>query len=105
MPQDDMAKKAQLSLARLLPRLEPTLSGMEDRELFTKRLRQYFPALFTHLYNLYGSHYDFFYHLEQILSHLAKLFAERPADLKALDVTREANPKWFQSEKMLGGVC
>ncbi len=105
MPQDDLTKKAQLSLARLLPRLEPALAAMDDRELFLKRLRQHFPTVFRHLYNLYGGQYDFFYHLEQILIHLATLFAARPADLKALDVERETNPAWFQNEKMLGGVC
>ncbi len=102
---DDLAKKAHLSLERLLPRLELTLAGMEDRELFLKRLQENFPTLFRHLYNLYGGQYDFFYHLEQILIHLATLFGSRPADLKALDVEREANPIWFQSEKMVGGVC
>lgn len=105
MPQDDLAKKAQLSLERLLPRLEPTLSALEDRDLFLKRLQQHFPTVFRHLYDLYGGQYDFFYHLEQILINLATLFAARPADLKALDLTREADPMWFQSEKMLGGVC
>lgn len=105
MAHDDLAKKAHLSLERLLPRLEPKLAGMEDRELFLKRLRDNFPTLFRHLYNLYGGQYDFFYHLEQILTNLAALFAERPADLKALDIQREANPAWFQSEKMVGGVC
>src|SRR5262245_320372 len=105
MPQDDLAKKAQLSLERLLPRLESTLSAMEDRELFLKRLQQNFPSVFRHLYDLYGGQYDFFYHLEQILINLATLFAARPDDLKALDITREADPAWFQSEKMIGGVC
>ncbi len=105
MLHDDLARKAQLSLERLLPRLEPTLDAMQDRELFVKRLQDNFPALFRHLYNLYGSQYDFFYHLEQILIHLAALFAARPDDLKALDAEREANPAWFQNEKMVGGVC
>ena len=32
-------------------------------------------------------------------------YRERPADLKTLDLSRENNPRWFQSQKMLGGVC
>ena len=28
-----------------------------------------------------------------------------PPDCKALDAQREANPDWFQSQQMLGGVC
>ena len=35
----------------------------------------------------------------------ARLALARPADLKALDARREADPAWFQSQKMLGGVC
>ncbi|RTZ61896.1 MAG: hypothetical protein DSZ33_00345, partial [Gammaproteobacteria bacterium] len=30
---------------------------------------------------------------------------ERPADLKALDAAREADPGWYQQETVLGGVC
>ncbi len=32
-------------------------------------------------------------------------YRERPADLKTLDLSRENNPRWFQLQKMLGGVC
>ena len=33
------------------------------------------------------------------------MWLARPADLKALDASREACPRWFQSQGMLGGVC
>ena len=39
MPQDGLAKKAHLSLERLLPRLEATLATIDDREIFLQRLR------------------------------------------------------------------
>ena len=35
----------------------------------------------------------------------ARMCLARPADLKALDAQREADPDWFQAERMLGGVC
>lgn len=105
MVQDDGAKKARLSLERLLPRLEPILADSPERAVFHKRLEQHFPTVFRHLYNLYGGQYDFFYHLEHILANLMRLYAARPADLKVLDQEREAEPNWFQSEKMMGGVC
>jgi amylosucrase len=57
------------------------------------------------LLNLYGAQYDFYYHLETILGTAAKMWLERPAELKALDALREADPHWFQSQKMVGGVC
>jgi len=105
MYRDDLVEKTQVSLERLLPRLQPILAASDDRELFFQRLNQYFPTVFRHLYNLYGTHYDFFYHLEQILLETARLFVARPADLKALDIQREAEPLWFHHERMMGGVC
>ncbi len=102
---NDIIKKAHLSLKRLLPRLEPKLALIEERDLFLRRLHQHFPTAFNHLYNLYGSQYDFFYHLEHILENLINLSAARPTDLRILDQQRESDPLWFQSEKMLGGVC
>lgn len=105
MPDSDLAKKARISLERLLPRLEPILAQIVDRDVFLNRLRQYFPVIFSHLYELYGAQYDFFYHLEQILATATRMFAGRSNDLKALDTRREADPIWFQSETMIGGVC
>ncbi len=53
-----------------------------------------------------AARYDFFYHLEALLTELARAaMARRPADLRALDAEREANPLWFQSNSMVGGVC
>ena len=69
------------------------------------RLRGHFPRLFRLLLHLYGNRYDFFYHLERILETAAEMWLARPADLKALDAAREADRGWFQSQKMLGGVC
>lgn len=99
---------AHRSLTRLLPRLE-----MEFREhlhtpaweAFRTRLDAHFEDLFRLLLALYGQQYDFFYHLERILALAAQSWLDRPQDLKMLDATRETNPTWFQSEKMLGGVC
>jgi len=98
-------KEANISLQRLLPRLTPRLAAGQERDTFTRRLEQHFPALFRLLVDLYGQRYDFFYHLEQILITAAEGYAARPADLKALDDVREQNPHWFQSEQMMGGVC
>src|SRR5512136_418241 len=36
---------------------------------------------------------------------MAQAWLTRPAELKALDAEREANPHWFQSNQMVGGVC
>ena len=94
-----------VTLRRLIPRIEPHLLDDEDRDLFCTRLEQHFPAVFRLLLDLYGERYDFFYHLEQLLIMAAQMHADRPADLKELDRAREANPTWFQSQQMMGGVC
>jgi len=73
-------------------------------QIFVQRLRAHFPGLFELYFNLYGSHYDFFFHLEDLLTNLAQAWFERPVELRELDSTRETNPLWFQSNQMLGGV-
>ncbi len=97
--------EAQRSLVRLLPRLNPVLADSADADIFLTRLHRHFPVIFRLLYDLYGEHYDFFYHLEQILLSLAQVYVDRPSALKALDIKREQEPHWFQSEQMVGGVC
>ena len=100
-------RQVRKTLDRLIPRLEPHLVDVPPVacEIFMERLGRIFPDLFAVLLEVYGDQFDFFYHLEQILITAAKYYAERSADLKALDAEREANPLWFQSEKMVGGVC
>src|SRR5215204_506565 len=107
-PSQQIAQQAQLSLSRLLPRLEARYAdqaGPEAWAAFRARLKDHFPILFARLLPLYGGHYDFFYHLEQILELAARMWITRPAELRALDAAREADPRWFQSEQMMGGVC
>jgi len=97
----------QLSLDRLLPTLRERYASHDPAgwPIFECRLRTNFRRLFELLLHLYGGRYDFFYHLESILSTAARLWLARPVDLKALDEAREAAPAWFQGQKMLGGVC
>jgi amylosucrase len=102
-----MNRQANVSIERLLPRLKTHFSD-SDRgawKAFEARLRANFENLFGLLLHLYGQQYDFFYHLESILETAAQMWLARPAELKALDAEREADPLWFQSHKMLGGVC
>ncbi|MCB9457094.1 MAG: amylosucrase [Anaerolineaceae bacterium] len=96
--------QAQLTLARLLPRITPLLDPVAERDVFLERLDRYFPTIFRLLHSVYGAQYDFFYHLEQALTVAAQMYARRSPELKALDRQREANPTWFQHEQMVGGV-
>ncbi len=98
-------EQAELTLARLLPRLKPMITQKQNGDVLMARLREHFADAFEMFYHLYGNHYDFFFHLEQTLLAVIEKFDERPARLRALDVEREADPNWFQSEQMIGAVC
>ena len=102
--------EAQRTLKRLLPRLEKELSHFisddpQVWQIFSERLKKHFPSLFHFYLHLYGTRYDFFFHLEDLLFSLARSWFARDADLRALDESRESDPLWFQSNQMLGGVC
>ena len=82
------------SLQRLLPRLDDIFDSRPDavaahrRQAFEERLHPHWAPLFRLLINLYGWHYDFYYHLEQILISTARAWLERLEVLKELDVRR-----------------
>ncbi|MFZ5820987.1 MAG: alpha-amylase family protein [Chloroflexota bacterium] len=102
-------REALRSLDRLLSRLETCFadsirSDPTGWQEFTARLHRHFPRLFRLYYSLYSNRYDFFFHLEDLLNSLAIAWFQRPADLRGLDASREADPLWFQSNQMLGGV-
>src|SRR5512139_1910300 len=102
--------EASRTLKRLLPRVEKELTvsisaDPQGWEQFTQRIQKNFPALFDLYLGLYGERYDFFFHLDDLIVSLARSWFARAADLRELDRAREANPLWFQSNRMLGGVC
>ncbi len=102
-----MDREAKRSLERILPRLQARFADAESAvwRPFQKRLEAHFSTLFNLLLHLYGDRYDFFFHLESILETAARMWLARPPALRELDAAREADPLWFQSEEMLGGVC
>ncbi len=105
----DQETEAARTLRRLRPRLESAFAAQiaadpAGWQNFSRRLEKHFPTLFELYFGLYHTRYDFFYHLEDLLQTLAHSWFERPADLRALDAAREADPLWFQSHQMLGGV-
>jgi amylosucrase len=102
-----MERQAKLSLQRLLPRLQTRFAQTEPAtwQAFKLRLETHFEQFFGPLLQLYGRQYDFFYHLESMLEMAARMWIARPAPLKTLDLAREADPAWFQSQEMMGGVC
>src|SRR5687767_9117563 len=106
----DIEHEAQRSLNRILPRVEGILrSEIEKDHLgwgqFSSRLHRNFPALFTLYADVYSDRYDFFFHLEDLIVSMARLWLSRSQDLRELDTARESNPRWFESNQMLGAVC
>ena len=95
------------SLARILPRLRARFPEVPEPEwqAFVLRMEEHFGRLFPILYRLYGHQYDFFFHLEGILSTAVARWVERPDELKALDAAREADPAWYQSHRMVGYIA
>jgi amylosucrase len=104
----DAAFEAELTLQRLLPRLDTvwrtTATDETAQHEFEARLEQHWPGLFSLLLRLYGSRYDFFFHCEQILLTAARGWADRDPELRAVDHLRINDPDWFQSQQMVGGA-
>lgn len=108
MAEDKWTKtQAKRSLIRLLPKLE-RLAGEVDAgewQIYVNRLQQEFPKLFRILFHLYGTSYDFFFYLEELLTTMTEMWLVRQADLKALDAARVIEPGWFESNRMVGAMC
>jgi amylosucrase len=103
-----LEQQAAVTLERLMPRLEVRFGQILSTpgwEAYSDRLQRHFPDLFSALYQLYGHHYDFFYHLETIFVTATEAWLNRDDTLKALDASRSADPNWFQSQRMVGAMC
>lgn len=111
MPDFDYAYEAERTLRRIRPRIVARIEAAsggsryrpaEREQVIDARLRRHWPRLFRLLHELYGSHYDFFYYLENILLAAIDCWLNRPDDLYLLDLRRENDPEWYLSEKMVG---
>jgi amylosucrase len=103
-----LKEHAESSLRRLLPRIEARFGKETEAaewDAYVARLKAHFPRLFANLHALYGHQYDFFYHLESILASTTEMWLQRPEELKALDGLREADPHWYESNRMVGAMC
>ncbi len=72
---------------------------------FSRRLARHGPTLRAELSKLYGARADFDSFLIELLDSAHASWGERASSLRELDLRREADPAWFQSERMLGAVC
>ncbi|MGF1452809.1 MAG: alpha-amylase family protein [Opitutales bacterium] len=108
----DLEFEASKTLRRIWPRIREVYEEAdihakpEPAEVaqFEARVEAYWMRLFDLLFQLYGRHYDFHYHLEQTAITLTRGWLARSHPLKALDHSRENNPEWYLSQKMVGGA-
>lgn len=77
----------------------------KDAADFRRRLDAHLPELARLFHSLYGTRADWADQLTALVQQAAGSWADRPAELKALDAVREQDSGWFLSNKMLGGVC
>ncbi|GAA2720794.1 amylosucrase [Cellulomonas aerilata] len=82
------------------------LPGTTDADWSTllTRLDREWPRLERLFEQVYGTGERSVAELALLAGQLATSWQERPADLRALDAAREADPTWFTSNRMLGGV-
>jgi amylosucrase len=80
-------------------------AGGSDWPAFASRFDAVFPTLCELFADLYGEREDCLDHLAELVLLAARSWRERSPDLKTLDAAREADPGWFRSNRMLGGVC
>ena len=105
-----LERESKRTLERILPRLKQIFdteieADSKGWQEFHHRLITHFPHLFKLYLELYQDRYDFFFHMEDLLTSLALSWFERSRELRDLDSQREQYPAWFQSNNMLGGVC
>lgn len=80
-------------------------AGLDPDPALLARLDRHFPRLFEHFTALYGTRPDCLEQLGALIVAVAGAHADRPADLRAHDDAREADPAWYLDNRMLGGVC
>jgi amylosucrase len=103
---EDIDRRTLLTYKRILPFIKKKeAGGGKKANLFFERLNQNSDRLFKTLYHLYGNRYDFFYHFEHLLHRMAAIHAVRKPELVKRDKKKEAQPDWYLSEQMIGGIC
>jgi amylosucrase len=78
-------------------------SNFETR-LFALRMERSHDDLFGMLRRLYGGHPDWEAFRAALTGALRRAWAERPEDMKWLDLRRDLEPDWFQRPEMTGYV-
>ena len=91
-------------LSRIATRIRANVASTEW-QTFVHRFELHFSHLRALFFSLYGHRSDFEQQLESLMVIVAQSWLDRAPDLKRIDAEREANPRWFQSNQMVGGIA
>lgn len=86
-------------------RILSSLTDAQAEREFLTGAELHLPRLHELFVRLYGDRPDGFERLASIVDLARRSWVSRPRALKALDRERASDPDWFESERMLGGVC
>lgn len=101
-------QQCEITLNRLRVLLEsryPDSIHTPEWEGFLVRLEETFPELLRHLIELYGHHFDFYYHLERLLEVMADAWLDRSPEWKSIDAMREADRTWYKAGHLIGAMA
>ena len=96
----DATPDISLLLEGPLRRLEPL-----EQEIFCSRLSLFWDDIERPLRLLYGERPDYETWRDHFLSLVARSYAQRPSELRMLDLQRLAEEDWVQQPRMIGYVC
>lgn len=92
------------TLDALWPEATASLTTTDQKTLRARADRQ-FGRLHSLLHRLYGETYELDGVLKEALRIVAEGMAARPQAFKTLDSEREADPRWFRHERMVGAMA
>ncbi len=82
---------------------EKAAGALDDA--FRTRFDAHFPTLHELFVQLYGDRDDGRESLAEVVALAAASWHARSLELKARDAVRDEDPHWYESQRMLGGVC
>lgn len=87
--------------------LQGPLRNLEpfEQEIFRLRYELFLIDALRPLHKLYGERKDYESVIARFAEIVARAYAQRPRELRLLDLRRQAQPDWFQQPSMVGYVC
>lgn len=95
----ELSPRQQLESARVSTTTDADWDSLLDR------VDENLPRLTELFTRVYGDDPRAGEQLDGLLGDIARSWQARDADLKKLDAARASDPHWFESNRMLGGVC